>query len=73
TSLSLDTASKLAERFSENGQHDLDVEIHLDIGPNGSTKELIREIVGMVVGNGFEAKIKPDSPGASKVADKYTK
>lgn len=72
-SMSLDIASQLAARLSEDGLEDLDAEIHLDVGPNGETKELIREIVGMVTGNGFEAVIKPDSSGASKVADKYTK
>ena len=35
--------------------------------------ELIREVVGMVVGSGFHARIKPYSYGASKVADKHTK
>jgi predicted RNase H-related nuclease YkuK (DUF458 family) len=73
TSLSLGLASRLAERLSENGYAKLNVEIHLDVGPNGETRELIREIVGMVTGSGFHAKIKPDSYGASKVADKYTK
>lgn len=73
TSLSLALAGRLAERLSENGYAQLNVEIHLDIGQNGDTRGLIREIVGMVTGSGFDAKIKPDSYGASKVADKYTK
>jgi len=73
TSLSLGLAGRLAERMSENGYARLNLEIHLDVGPNGETRELIREIVGMVTGSGFDAKIKPDSYGASKVADKYTK
>jgi len=73
TALSLDTASKITEILVEDGRDHLDLEIHLDIGPNGDTKDLIKEIVGMVVGSGFDAKIKPDSCGASKVADKYTK
>lgn len=72
-SRSLGIASLLAARFAENGYADLDVEIHLDVGENGETRELIREVVGMVVGSGFDARIKPDSYGASKVADKYTK
>jgi len=46
-------------------------EIHLDIGHNGPTKELIQEIVGMVAGNGFTARIKPESYAASIVADKF--
>lgn len=73
TALSLETASFLAQKLAANGHPELNVEIHLDVGPNGDTKELIREVVGMVVGSGFAAKIKPYSCGASKVADKYTK
>jgi len=73
TSLSLGVASELGDRLSQNGHADLNVEIHLDVGRNGETRELIREIVGMVIGSGFDAKIKPDSFGASKVADKHTK
>lgn len=72
-SMSLDVASQLATRLSRDGLDELDAEIHLDVGPNGETRDLIREIVGMVTGTGFEAIIKPDSCGASKVADKYTK
>ncbi len=73
TSLSLGLASKLAERIAADGVAHLNLEIHLDVGERGQTKELIKEIVGMVVGSGFDAKIKPESYGASKVADKYTK
>lgn len=73
TSRSLGVASRLAERLAQNGYGDLNVEIHLDVGENGPSKDLIREVVGMVTGSGFEAHIKPNSYGASKVADKYTK
>ncbi|MDK2985846.1 MAG: uncharacterized protein PWQ96_1488 [Clostridia bacterium] len=73
TSLSLETAGKITGRLAEKGHEELNVEIHIDIGTKGETKELIREVVGMVVGSGYNAKIKPDSCGASKVADKYTK
>ncbi|NPV26896.1 MAG: hypothetical protein HPY81_05440 [Firmicutes bacterium] len=73
TALSLEVASKLAAILAQNGYEHFDVEIHLDIGNHGETKELIREVVGMVSGNGFGARIKPDSCGASKVADKHTK
>ena len=73
TSLSMGLGSKLTERLSHNGHIDLDVEIHIDVGQKGDTKDLIKEIVGMVTGSGFDAKIKPDSYGASKVADKHTK
>jgi len=49
-----------------------DLEIHIDVGPLGSTREMIREVVGMVTGNGYVAKTKPESWGASSVADKHT-
>ena len=47
------------------------LEIHIDVGENGPTKELIKEVVGMVLGYGFNAKIKPESYGASLVADRH--
>ncbi|MBX6394639.1 MAG: ribonuclease H-like YkuK family protein [Alicyclobacillaceae bacterium] len=50
-----------------------DIEVHLDIGEEGASRQLIREVVGWVTSSGYTAKIKPDSFGASKVADKYTK
>ncbi len=46
--------------------------IHADIGENGQTKSMIREVVGLIQGNGFEPKIKPESFVASKVADRFT-
>lgn len=49
-----------------------DLEIHIDVGPLGPTRDMIKEVVGMVNGNGFTAKTKPDSWGASSVADKHT-
>jgi hypothetical protein len=49
-----------------------DLEIHIDVGPLGQTRSMIREVVGMVTGNGYIAKTKPESWGASSVADKHT-
>jgi predicted RNase H-related nuclease YkuK (DUF458 family) len=49
-----------------------DLEIHIDVGEKGETREMIKEVVGIVVGNGFTAKYKPDSYSASIVADKHT-
>lgn len=75
-SLSLEVAARLAGRFAENGfteLNKLNVEIHLDIGQEGESKELIKEVVGMIVGSGFYPRIKPEAYGASKVADKHTK
>ncbi len=67
---------ELAQRVVAELRNKLDrvpyvFEIHVDIGENGPTKEMIQEIVGMIRGNGFEAKIKPDAYAANKVADRY--
>lgn len=48
------------------------LEIHVDVGEHGETREMIKEVVGMVNGNGFIAKTKPEAYGASYVADKHT-
>lgn len=71
-SLSLTVASLLTEKLADSGQ-ELNLEIHLDVGSNGATKTLVKEVVGMVNGSGYLCKIKPDSYGASSVADRYTK
>lgn len=72
TSLSLETASQLSAQLSKNGFSELPVEVHLDVGDRGETKRIIREVVGMVQGSGYAAVTKPDSYGASKVADRET-
>jgi hypothetical protein len=46
--------------------------IHADIGENGDTREMIKEVTGLIRGNGFEPKIKPESYAASTVADRYS-
>jgi len=73
TSLSLEIAHHLTTELGRNGYSKLPVEIHLDVGPNGETKRIIREVVGMVSGSGYAAVIKPDAYGATKVADKHSK
>ena len=75
TLLSLDLAQKLVPKlqaYLKPGNGGYELEIHIDVGEIGPTREMIREVVGMVVGNGFKAKTKPDSYGASTVADRYT-
>lgn len=47
-------------------------EVHVDIGENGPTKELIDSVVGMIKGYNFIPVIKPYSFGASIVADRHT-
>jgi predicted RNase H-related nuclease YkuK (DUF458 family) len=70
--MSLETSENFVNFFKTNGISKYDVQIHVDIGHNGETRDLITEVVGMVRGSGYDVKIKPDSYGASKVADRYT-
>lgn len=51
--------------------HD-ELEIHVDIGQNGPTREMIKEIKGMISGSGFFVKIKPEAFAASTLADRHT-
>lgn len=77
--LSIDTAKAIlsdmeqeTKRQEQNGlKLSWDFEIHVDVGENGPTKNLIQEVVGMVRAHNFEPKTKPDSYAASKVADRY--
>ena len=46
--------------------------IHADVGENGKTRDMIKEVTGLIKGNGFERKIKPESFAASSVADRYS-
>lgn len=47
-------------------------EIHVDIGENGPTRDLIDSVSGMIRGYNFTPVIKPYSFGASIVADRHT-
>ncbi|SRR5258708_10386190 len=70
---SLSTANELVPVLMERIPEDkYNFEIHIDVGPNGKTREMIKEVVGMVNGSGYTAKTKPESWGASTVADKHT-
>ncbi len=62
----------LLKKTLNRNSPDYDLEIHVDVGNHGDTREMIKEIVGMVTGNGFIAKTKPDAYGATYVADKHT-
>lgn len=68
---SLKIAQELIQILREDKIVDLDLEIHVDIGENGETRVMLQEVVGMIRGSGFEVKTKPDSYGATKVADRH--
>lgn len=73
TYLSLEVATRLTEKLAENSELRLNVEIHLDVGEKGETRDIIKEVVGMVIGSGYQAFIKPYSYGAATVADRFTR
>ena len=73
TTMSLEIAEEFVPELRKRiSPAKYDLEIHIDVGPLGPTREMIREVVGMVNGNGYVAKTKPESWGASSVADKHT-
>ncbi|MDO8470574.1 MAG: ribonuclease H-like YkuK family protein [bacterium] len=76
--LSCQLAVVLRERFKERMESAMpEVEyeleyIHADVGLHGPTKDMIKEVTGLIRGNGFEPKIKPESFAASNVADRFS-
>lgn len=48
-----------------------DFEVHVDVGENGPTKQMIQEVVGMVRAYNLEPVTKPGSYAASNVADRH--
>jgi len=70
--LSLELAQKIIKGIKPCDLSN-NLEIHIDVGENGDTREMIKEVVGMVRGNGFNCYTKPNSFGASIVADKHVK
>ncbi len=70
--MSLQTSENFVQFFKTNGISKYNIQIHVDIGRNGETRDLITEVMGMIRGSGYDVKIKPESYGASKVADRHT-
>ncbi|MBT9282025.1 MAG: ribonuclease H-like YkuK family protein [Hydrogenibacillus schlegelii] len=73
TAASLETVQRMQRDPAFQRIIDLPIEIHVDIGTTGATRSMIQEIVGWVTSVGYTVKIKPQSYGASAVADRYTK
>lgn len=73
--LSLALANELMPRLTEFLGEEFvrnNLIIHLDIGQKGETRDMIREVVGMVRGSGLRVEIKPEAGVASTVADRFT-
>ncbi|MEI6171569.1 MAG: ribonuclease H-like YkuK family protein [bacterium] len=70
--LSFELAQKLMGCLATVSLLQFNLEIHVDIGKNGRTKEMIDEVVGMIIGGGMRVRIKPHAYAATSVADKHT-
>lgn len=73
--LSCELALSLRETLEKENKLGLKYQfeyIHADVGEVGKTKEMIKEVVGLIKSNGFEPRIKPQSFAATVVADRYT-
>ncbi len=73
--LSLEVSQQFLQIFNslfKDELSDYKIEIHIDVGNNGPTRHLIRELVGMIESFGFIACVKPESFGASRVAHRHT-
>ncbi|MBO9130352.1 ribonuclease H-like YkuK family protein [Bacillus sp. 165] len=68
----LSTMAEILYPYQKEGARFL-MEIHLDIGHYGLTKELISDMTSRITGMGLTAKIKPDSYAAFSYANRYTK
>ncbi len=69
--LSLETSVEILKILKENKDVKFDFEVHVDVGPNGKTSELISEVTGIIRAYNFSFKTKPESYAASSVADKH--
>jgi hypothetical protein len=70
--VSLNIAKEILSELKKEGANlAWEFEIHADISETGATKTLIQEVVSMIRANHFEAKTKPESYAATKVADRH--
>lgn len=69
--LSFELARAVMEELEQRTPLDYNLEIHVDVGEHGKTREIIDEVVGYIRGSGFNVKTKPEAYGASCVADKH--
>ncbi|HAF71561.1 MAG: hypothetical protein XD60_0389 [Acetothermia bacterium 64_32] len=70
--LSYEVAQMVIEALKEREVLGFHLEIHVDVGRAGRTRELVEEVVGMIIGVGLPVRTKPEAYAASTVADKHT-
>lgn len=63
----------LLEKVENYTELPFDFKIHVDVGTKGETRDLIREVTGMVRGYGYEILVKPESVAATSVADRHVR
>lgn len=69
--LALYLREDIEKKINNKGFHYQFRYIHADVGENGQTKDMVKEVAGLIRGNGFEPKIKPEAFAATTVADRY--
>lgn len=69
--LSIEATKEILTVLKKLGLPEFDFEIHVDIGENGKTKALLQEVIGMIRAYNFEARTKPESYAATKIADRH--
>jgi hypothetical protein len=67
--LSLDTALHLSRSFA----HDIIVHVDANEDLRHMSSQYVRALAGMVLGHGFQVRVKPDSWAATHVADSLVK
>lgn len=70
--ISLEIAQEILKKLKAEKAPEFDFEIHADIGEEGASKAMIQEVASMIRSYNFNAKMKPESYAASKVADRHT-
>ncbi|HOJ89315.1 MAG TPA: ribonuclease H-like YkuK family protein [Pseudothermotoga sp.] len=68
TYLSLEMANFAKEMLSLTSP-----EIHIDIGYDGASRDVLSSVVGYVKGMGYSYKLKPWAFAATKIAHRHTK
>ena len=69
--VSIETAKTVLSYLRQFDAPQFDLEVHVDVGTNGTSSKMIQEVVGMVRANNLEARTKPEAYAASSVADRY--
>jgi len=67
--LSLDTALFLSHTFA----HDIIVHVDVNEDLKHKSSQYVRALAGMVLGHGFQVRVKPDSWAATHLADSLVK